>query len=91
MKNIAVDYDDTYSACPEMFEAIMKTIKSYGHAVFIVSARKPSMVIPLPQWECFYTSGEKKADYMRSVGIDVDIWIDDWPELIGLSRPDLVD
>jgi hypothetical protein len=87
MKVIAVDYDDTYTADPELFESFISTAKTKGHVVVIVTFRNGE-VDPLPSLahEVFYTSGTEKANYMKEVGLEVDIWVDDWPELIGKTR-----
>lgn len=82
MKIIGVDYDDTYTDMPELLEAFMQSATRAGHQVFIVTYRTPADTIK-SDWEVFYTSGTPKARYMREQGLDVDIWIDDYPELIG--------
>jgi hypothetical protein len=87
MKNIAVDYDDTYTADVELFETFIKSAKSKGHVVFIVTFRnEKTHPIDGITHEIFYTNGTPKAEYMRGIGLEVDIWIDDWPELIGATR-----
>lgn len=83
MKVIGVDYDDTYTEMPELFEAFMQAARSKGHSVVIVTYRFPQDEITGLDWEVFYTSGTPKAQYMRDAGMEVDIWIDDYPELIG--------
>ena len=86
MKIIAVDYDDTYTELPEIFEDFMKACKSKGHVVFFVTYRHPGIDKIETSWEVFYTGGKPKAEYMRSQGLEVDIWIDDYPELIGVTH-----
>lgn len=86
MKLISVDYDDTYSDDPELFESFIKLAQKRGHLVFIVTARNENQHVPIDFCEVFYTNGELKAPYMKSQGLDIDIWIDDWPEIIGPTR-----
>jgi len=84
---IAVDYDDTFTTCPETWSAVCKLLSEAGARVFCVSFRPDT-----PQWritdfpgEVFYTGGRPKAEYMAEVGVDVAIWIDDQPWLIGMA------
>ena len=86
MNVISLDYDDTYTADPELFKAFADLAKSRGHIVVIVTARKESMPIPDVGCEVFYTNGKPKAQFMREQGLAVDIWVDDWPEVIGATR-----
>lgn len=86
MKLIGLDYDNTYSDDPELFEGFISAAQKRGHQVFIVTARGPEMPVPVKSCEVFYTDGATKAPFMREQGLDIDIWIDDWPEIIGETR-----
>jgi hypothetical protein len=86
LKTIAVDYDNTYSDDPELFELFIKTAQSRGHIVAIVTARGESQPVPVKSCEVFYTDGALKSPFMREQGLEIDIWIDDWPEIIGPTR-----
>lgn len=86
MKIFGIDYDETYSYDPELFDAFIKLAKDRGHHVCIVTFRDESQPVKVEGVEVFYTSGKYKAPYMRSIGYEPDIWIDDWPELIGDTR-----
>jgi hypothetical protein len=86
MKIFGLDYDNTYSDDPELFELFIKAAQERGHLVFIVTARGPEMPVPVKSCEVFYTDGSAKAAFMKEQGLDVDIWIDDWPEIIGPTR-----
>lgn len=84
---IAVDYDNTYDEIPDLLEPFMQSAKKAGHVVVIVTARnKDKHPISGLEHEIFYTDGQKKHDYMLEQGLSVDIWIDDYPELIGETR-----
>lgn len=82
---IALDYDNTYSDDPELWDQFIKIAQKRGHVVIGVTFREPHQVVEMPI-EVFYTSGKFKADYMREVDLEPSIWIDDWPELIGRTR-----
>ena len=84
---VAVDYDDTFSTCPETWCKVIDVLRISGARVFCVTFRPPSMPIADFPGEVFYTSGQLKADYMHALKQDVHVWIDDRPELIG-ENPD---
>lgn len=80
---VAVDYDDTFSACPETWTAVINVLRRAGAKVFCVTFRKPADRVEDFPGEVFYTAGQLKADYMHEMQQDVHVWIDDRPELIG--------
>ena len=84
-KIIAIDFDGTYSADPELFDVFIAKAKNHGHSVFCVTFRDAEKHgrVDIPGVEVFYTSGILKAEYMASVDLIPDIWIDDMPHLIG--------
>jgi hypothetical protein len=86
MKLIGLDYDNTYSDDPELFEMFIEAAQRRGHLVFIVTARPETQPVPVRSCEVFYTEGAPKAPFMRERGLDIDIWVDDWPEIIGQTR-----
>lgn len=87
---IAVDFDNTYTADPMLWDAFIKNALSRGHTVYCVSARsekemtKPRKTIGLLIGEknCIGTCFKPKKEFMRSLNIYVNIWIDDSPEMI---------
>lgn len=81
---IAIDYDDTFTTCPETWTKVIEILRAAGANVFCVTFRDRAKdpVTDFPG-EVFYTSGRKKWEYMHAQQIDVHIWIDDWPALIG--------
>jgi hypothetical protein len=78
---IALDYDETYTAAPVLFEAFVAMAKQLGHQVTFVTYRQDK-----------YDNEDIHAD-AQSLGIDIvftsgkqkrhvfeaDIWIDDSP------------
>lgn len=80
---IALDYDGTYSADPEMWEHFIDLVHTFGHEIFVVTMRYPEEAIwhktPCP---VFYTSRQGKKRYMENLGYTFDIWIDDNPHWV---------
>ena len=84
--NIALDYDDTYTRDPRFWDAVISLAEYIGHTVFFCTCRgehdnnedmkTPDGVV------VYFTNGEAKKPYMARIGIKVDIWIDDMPELL---------
>ena len=85
--NIALDYDDTYTRDPEMWDGFIALCRGRGHEVFICTCRGPNpqenqdMVVPAGI-DVYYTNGQSKAPYMARLGIMVHVWIDDTPEML---------
>ncbi|MFW3388087.1 UNVERIFIED_CONTAM: hypothetical protein RF648_19040 [Kocuria sp. CPCC 205274] len=90
--NIALDYDDTYTANKAMWHGIVRLMEYYGNDVRFVTARFETpngysndeivsdaerLGIPI-----IYCNGVQKATRCDDVGFNVDIWIDDFPVLI---------
>ncbi|MDE2468373.1 MAG: hypothetical protein KGL35_06430 [Bradyrhizobium sp.] len=80
---VAIDYDNTFSACPETWNEVVEILRRAGAEVFCVTFRKPTARIEDFPGKVFYTAGQLKADYMHAQKQDVHVWIDDMPELIG--------
>lgn len=85
--NIALDYDDTYTADPELWNNFVADAQKRGHRVFIVTARYPESVIDdvpgIPRSRHIYTSMMAKRFYcLHKYGLQFSIWIDDKPEYV---------
>ena len=85
MKKIAIDFDDTYTAMPEIWDAFIIACKAAGHSVTIVTARHGSVhhvfknmditeVCDRLGIEVVYCNHKQKASCF-----DADIVIDDCP------------
>lgn len=85
----ALDFDDTFTACPQTWRRFINDVESHGHRVMIVTARRETeanvaevraalaeceLVLPM----VFTNLGSKLAAALKR-GITVDIWIDDDP------------
>lgn len=75
--NIALDYDGTYTADPELWNEFIARCKERGHLVIVVTMRypHPNEAIDVP-CEVFYTSRKAKIKAFDQRGF---IWIDDNP------------
>lgn len=90
--NFGIDFDDTISADPTMFVGLISTMQNYGHKVFIVTARCPDSKnmdiqqfcrrLKRPVEDVIYTSAKSKVATTRAMGISIDVWMDDFPELV---------
>ena len=78
---IGIDFDDTITAAPEMFEEIIGIIKKHRHYVVIVTARDEGdyddMLVEFEKIvdAVQFTNGRAKQDEAEGI----DIWIDDFP------------
>jgi hypothetical protein len=85
---ISIDYDNTYTADPNLWDNFIKTALSIGHTVICVTARPEVMgqvvldsvgqLVPV-----VFAGGEWKREVALKQGYKVDVWIDDMPEYIG--------
>lgn len=87
MKTIALDYDGTYTADPDMWNRVIELFKSYGWRVLVVTARRDTeenvAEVQVPGCSVVFTRLSPKEWFMReNRGINVDIWIDDDPNVI---------
>jgi hypothetical protein len=88
---ISIDYDDTYTRDPVLWDKFAADALARGHQVYCVSARGESEMgdpkrtigqVVGPD-NCFGTGLLPKRDFMwRKHGIYIDVWIDDQPEMI---------
>lgn len=87
--NLALDFDDTYTAAPDLWSLFIELAKAQGHTVRIVTYRPANgynsdidavcMQHGIP---AIYTAGEQKSTFCANIGYNVDVWIDDMPEAI---------
>jgi hypothetical protein len=89
--NISIDYDDTYTKDPLLWNWFAQQALDRGHKVYCVSARStqhmddPKMTIGriISAENCFGTGLRPKRKFMNEVQkIKIDVWIDDMPEMI---------
>lgn len=75
---IALDYDGTYTAAPELWDAFIAAAERFGHQVACVTMRFPSEPVEIA-CEVIYTGRLAKKPFMDGLGRKVGIWIDDNP------------
>lgn len=81
---VCIDHDDTYTTDPETWNKIISLLQAAGADVFCISLRFPNVPITsgIP-CKIYYACGQHKWEFAEQNGIKVDIWIDDWPAIIG--------
>ncbi len=87
--NIAIDYDNTYTLDPNFWNMFIETTKKSGHKVYCVTNRNTSAELAEPVLQSIgkycpviFAGDDWKSNAVRQQGIQIDIWIDDMPELI---------
>jgi hypothetical protein len=76
---IALDYDRTYTKCPELFSFFCDKAQELGHQVICVTSRNETEPIYNLNIPVFYTCREAKIFYTSKRGMIIDVWIDDDP------------
>lgn len=90
MATYALDFDGTFTGDPELWSVWAKMAISRGHVVKCITFR------PHDKMQKVYdqvgpvigidnivsTNGQYKKSYTESIGISIDVWIDDNPEMI---------
>lgn len=88
---VAIDYDETYTRLPALWDAFCQSVLDAGGEVFCVSARSDQQMLEthhtigrvIGAENCIGTNGQPKRDYMYSKCDQViDVWIDDNPDSI---------
>lgn len=93
MKHIAIDWDETFTADPELWQAFIKLAEERGHRVYCVTCRRDTeenreivRVESLPAYRHYFTGLSPKRWFMEQRGIQIDIWVDDHPESVKEGR-----
>lgn len=87
---IALDYDGTYTEDPRMWDTFINLAQSCGHEVHLVTMRAPDEYVEMGRKpdRIHYTNRKAKRPFMRALGLDVQVWIDDMPEFVlGSAAP----
>lgn len=84
---IAIDYDGTYTAAPELWEQFIQLFKTAGHTLICVTGRTENIGQPVLDSigklvPVVFAGGLPKREACRKRGYDVNVWIDDMPEMI---------
>jgi ABC-type uncharacterized transport system substrate-binding protein len=85
---ISLDYDDTYTRDPRLWDAFITAAKASGHTVYCVTMRYRKEGADVVRTltgkvdNIFFTERRNKHDFMFEQGISVNVWIDDMPWFI---------
>ena len=86
---IAIDFDDTFTAAPELWEKFIRQAQQAGHNIICVTSRRDTdanyellqrafsqfhLTVPI-----IFCNLKSKLDVIHNQGVKVDIWIDDDP------------
>jgi hypothetical protein len=86
--NIGLDYDDTYTRNPVMWNRVIWMMRMFGNKVYIVTWRSESESVEIydklgDKVDGVYpTNRQAKEKFMYAQGIRIDVWIDDNPRAI---------
>lgn len=84
---IAIDFDKTWTADPELWRMFVTSARKRGHNCIIATGRKACSE-DMKKYnlhyniEVIYCGGEYKEKVCRREGWKVDVWIDDMPSMI---------
>ena len=95
-KVIAIDYDDVISLNIKAWKQIINIFTSFGATVYIVTYRNSTdfedMDLTIPNVkDIIFTNATAKRKYCKSIGIYVNIWIDDMPDSIIFDYKELME
>lgn len=85
--NIALDYDNTYTADPVLWNMFLNNCILRGHKVYIITMRYENEVPQSIKDEhkivrVIATGRKAKEKFVNNLNIKIDIWIDDAPYFI---------
>ena len=85
---ISLDYDKTYTADPSFWDSVIRLGEQMGHRFVCVTGRRTppeshERRIPMPV-VCAGSTYKRHA--AAKAGYNVDVWIDDMPEMIAPTR-----
>ena len=82
--NISIDYDDTYTKDPELWDQFISMAQSKGHQVFCITKRYEEIAEDIKSTMKIQTlfATQSKLDEAHKNGVVIDIWIDDKPQSI---------
>lgn len=90
---ISLDFDDTFTADPELWTAFVQQAHARGHTVLLTTNRPWAFrrevhkaVAGLPFREVIFAGRTPKRLAARQRGYEVDVWVDDLPHTVDLGR-----
>ena len=87
MINFGLDYDNTFTEDPELWLRFIELCMARGHFVYITTARNSDNIADIEKAvprtiELIPSDGRSKQEAVNEAGVDIDVWIDDMPELV---------
>lgn len=87
---VSIDFDETYTKSPWLFNEIIALLSDSDHQPMIVTYRHRDLDYDPQLWNLenlyfvpvYYTDGKAKKPFMENLGIKVDIWIEDNPRAV---------
>lgn len=84
---IAIDYDNTYTVDPALWNQVIKLFQEAGHTVICCTGRTDAMAQPVLDSigklvPVVFAGGTPKREACNKQGYNVSVWCDDMPELI---------
>ena len=86
---ICLDYDNTYTADPELWNGFITMAQERGHSVIVATMRDAVLEGAIVKMELeqrvsdiIFTNRKAKKPFLEKLGVHPDIWIDDIPEFI---------
>ena len=94
---IAIDFDETLTADAQLWREFIISARALGHRVICITARRltDENIDIVEQWfeeagivdvPAYFTNLSSKTEYAKSLGLSVDIWIDDDPRKCALGH-----
>jgi hypothetical protein len=85
---LAIDFDNTYTTAPELWDQVIRLFQEAGHTVICITGRTENMSQPVLDTigklvPVIFAGKDWKRTAAKNHGYQVDIWIDDIPEMIG--------
>lgn len=86
----SLDFDGTYTAAPDMWERWIEMVTALGHEVYCISYRPINEMQKVYETlgkvigvdHCISTRATPKKRYTEKLGLHIDVWIDDTPEML---------
>jgi len=84
---LALDYDKTYTEDPEMWQQFITLAHKQNHTVMCVTLRHDfengdMCKILIDRVRVIYTGRQAKREFVKNLGVWIDVWIDDTPDFI---------
>lgn len=91
---LSLDFDDTWTADPELWQAFCRQAKRRGHTVILTTNREPypghvrEVQEAAAPWvdHIIFAGRRPKRDAAAEQGYAVDVWLDDFPSSVDFGR-----